>query len=81
MKKNLFLISSLVLTTFPTFGLIGCKPTKEQKFTFTDMTNSIVSIKKPKKIAIPSRAAFDMMVAFGLSDYIDGVYKNSLTNP
>lgn len=56
MKKNLFLISSLVLTTFPTFGLIGCKPTKEQKFTFTDMTNSIVSIKKPKKIAIPSRA-------------------------
>ena len=81
MKKNLFLISSLVLTTFPTFGLIGCKPTKEQKFTFKDMTNSIVSIKKPKKIAIPSRAAFDMMVAFGLSDYIDGVCKNSLTNP
>ena len=81
MKKNLFLISSLVLTTFPIVGLVSCKPLKQQKFTFTDMTNSIVSIKKPSKIAIPSRAAFDMMVAFGLSDYIDGVYKNSLANP
>ncbi|WP_406615373.1 ABC transporter substrate-binding protein [Mycoplasmopsis hyopharyngis] len=51
------------------------------KFVLQDMSQNPVSIyKKPEKIACQSRSAFDMLLAFGLKDKIDGIYNKTLGN-
>ncbi|MDY6392597.1 MAG: ABC transporter substrate-binding protein [Bacilli bacterium] len=49
--------------------------------TVTDMYGKEVTVKKnPKKVAC-SRSTYDLLVAFGLGDKIDGVDKKVLANP
>lgn len=53
----------------------------EDRITVTDMLGISVSIKKnPKKVACISRTTYDLLVAYGLGDKIDGAYKGTLNN-
>ena len=38
-------------------------------------------LKNPQKVAVIARSAVDMLVAFGLGDKLDGVYKTIFDNP
>lgn len=58
----------------------GTKP-ESDTVTVTDMYGKEVTVKKnPKKVAC-SRSTYDLLVAFGLGDKIDGVDKKVLANP
>ncbi len=53
----------------------------EDTIAVTDMLGNTVKVKKnPKKVACVSRTTYDLLIAFGLSDYIDGVYSSLLSN-
>ena len=59
------------------------KNTSDNKYILiTDMLGDTIKIgKNPKKVACVSRTTYDLLVAFGLSDKIDGAYKNIYDNP
>lgn len=49
--------------------------------TVTDMLGEQVTVKKnPRKVACASRTTYDLLVAFGVADSIDGVYYSLLDN-
>ena len=49
--------------------------------TVTDMLGETVTVKKnPQKVACASRTTYDLLIAFGLGDCIDGVYYSLLEN-
>ena len=53
----------------------------EATVTVTDMLGETVEVKKnPKKVACVSRTTYDLLIAFGLGDCIDGVYYSMLEN-
>ena len=58
----------------------GSEPS-DAEITVTDMLGEQVQVKKnPEHVACVSRTTYDLLVAFGLGDYIDGVYKPMLDN-
>ena len=68
-------------------AITGCsnKGNQEEKISVTDMLGETITItKNPKKVVCISRTTYDLMVAYGLGDKIDGVYgpilKNSWTS-
>lgn len=63
-------------------SLAGCGNNNgDDKITVVDMDETSITIKKnPKKVAC-CRSAYDLLVAFGLGDNIDGVDKKILANP
>lgn len=82
--KNIF--SKLVFASLPAItlmGVVGCANNNDagEKVTIIDMEGTSVTINKnPKKVAC-CRSAYDLLVAFGLGDNIDGVDKKILANP
>jgi len=62
--------------------LTGCTKTPESdKVTIVDMDGETITItKNPQKVAC-CRSAYDLLIAFGLGDKIDGVDKKVLSNP
>ncbi len=77
MKKYTLLILTLILS----FILIGCVKSNDKKITVVDIVGDKTTIKKnPTKIAAVSRTTYDLLVAFGLGDKIDGAYKGTLKN-
>lgn len=87
MKK--FLRTALLLATVLTFtvSLFACggqndNPPEEEKVTVTDMVGDKVAVpKNPQKVACVSRTTYDLLIACGLGDKIDGAYKGILNNP
>ena len=81
MKRKLFLALALPLNL-----LAGCAsaPSSEganDKITVTDMLGDSIAIQKnPSKVACISRTTYDLLVAFGLGDKIDGAYSGTLNN-
>ncbi len=83
--KKLRLFSCL----FATLAVIGCltactsKPNEtSEKISVADMLGETIEINKnPKKVACVSRTTYDLLIAFGLGDYIDGAYKTIYDNP
>lgn len=63
-------------------SLTSCHTQNNQEtVAVTDMLGKTVQVKKnPKKVACVSRTTYDLLIAFGLSDYIDGVYSTLLSN-
>ena len=54
----------------------------ENYVTITDMVGDTITVcKNPKRVACVSRTTYDLLVAFGLSENIDGAYKNIYDNP
>ena len=63
--------------------IAGCSNTNNHSETveITDMVGDIVTVKKnPTKVACVSRTSYDLLVAFGLEDSIDGAYSKTLDN-
>lgn len=70
---------TLLLTTI---SLVSCNNgDKGEKILVTDMVGDEVLIpKNPKKVACVSRTTYDLLVAYGLGDKIDGAYRGTLEN-
>lgn len=63
--------------------MTGCASNEvsEEQITVTDMDGETITItKNPKKVACISRTTYDLLVAYGLGDKIDGAYKGTLAN-
>lgn len=63
---------------------VSCKQSVSdtQYVEIIDMLGDTIRINKnPKKVACVSRTTYDLLVAFGLSDKIDGAYKHIYDNP
>lgn len=62
----------------------GCsteKQNQETRITITDMVGDSITIdKNPKKVACISRTTYDLLVAYGVGDKIDGAYEGTLNN-
>lgn len=81
MRNVTKILLSLVITIVLLFTIIGCTSQKEEATTveITDMVGDVVTVKKnPTKVACVSRTSYDLLVAFGLSDCIDGAYVKNL---
>ena len=82
MTKKLFM--PLVVAIASIGALSACSKSKEpeaETITVTDMLGESITIKKnPKKVACISRTTYDLLVAYGLGDKIDGAYKGTLNN-
>lgn len=64
-------------------GLTSCSSDDNQndEITVTDMLGTAITIKKnPKKVACISRTTYDLLVAYGVGDKIDGAYKGTMKN-
>lgn len=65
-------------------ALAGCgssEPEQATTVTITDMVGTTITINKnPKKVACISRTTYDLLVAYGLGDKIDGAYKGTMKN-
>ena len=81
--KKLLGIGLVMLTV--TSLLFGCqtKKTKNSDYiTVTDMLGETLEVKKnPRKVACVSRTTYDLLVAFGLGDKIDGAFAPIYDNP
>ena len=54
---------------------------ESETITVQDMLGVEVEVKKnPKNVACVSRTTYDLLIAFGLGDYVDGVYSTILDN-
>ena len=52
-----------------------------ESVTVTDMLGENVEIRKnPRKVACVSRTTYDLLIAFGVGDSVDGVYKTLIDN-
>ena len=73
-----------LLVALASIGAIpGCsnKGEKQEQISVTDMVGTTITINKnPKKVACVSRTTYDLLVAYGLGDKIDGAYKGTLNN-
>ena len=82
--KMKYAVSS-ICSIFLLFALlISCNrvDTSNNLVTVTDMLGTSISIpKNPQKVACVSRTTYDLLVAFGLGDKIDGAYKHIYDNP
>ena len=66
-----------------TVTISSCTTTKndDKKIIVTDMVGVEVEVKKnPQKVACVSRTTYDLLIAFGLGDVIDGAYYSLLDN-
>lgn len=77
----MLLCSSLCMAVLLT--TVACTETKNdtETVTVTDMLGETITVKKnPKKVACASRTTYDLLIAFGLGDCIDGAYYALLEN-
>lgn len=87
MSKFKRIISTLLgaILFVATMGsIVACdnkQDSKEDTITVTDMLGEQVTVKKnPQKVACASRTTYDLLIAFGVADSIDGVYYSLLEN-
>lgn len=73
-----------LLVAVASLGVItGCsnKGNENEEISVTDMFGATITIKKnPKKVACISRTTYDLLVAYGVGDKIDGAYKGTMNN-
>ena len=82
-KKFISMILGVVLCFTMAISVVGCGNTNndDETVTVTDMLGEQVTVKKnPKKVACASRTTYDLLIAFGVADSIDGVYYSLLNN-
>ena len=83
LKKTLALILALATLFGVALTLSSCNITEpdDETVTITDMLGEVCEVKKnPTRVACASRTTYDLLVAFGLGDCIDGVYYSLLDN-
>ena len=81
-KKIMALILTLTFCLGMALPLTSCvNNSAEETVTVTDMLGETHEVKKnPTKVACASRATYDLLIAFGLGNCIDGVYYSLLEN-
>ena len=81
-KKFIATIICAVLAASMVFALAACDLGGEgDTVTVTDMVGEQVQVKKnPQKVACVSRTTYDLLIAFGLGNVIDGAYYSLLDN-
>lgn len=82
-KRIISMVLGVVLCFTMAFSIVGCGNTNndDETVTVTDMLGEEVTVKKnPKKVACASRTTYDLLIAFGVADSIDGVYYSLLDN-
>lgn len=76
----IFIILIVIITT----SLIGCNKKEQKKsdeISVVDSVGRTVKLRRnPQKVACISRTTYDLLVACGLGDKIDGAYKGTLNN-
>lgn len=76
------IVSVLFITT--AFAAVACNndsPATNETVTVADMLGEKVTVKKnPRNVACVSRTTYDLLIAFGVADSIDGVYYSLLEN-
>lgn len=83
MKKTIAKFFAMVAALCTIFTCSGCKSkqSKEKQIVVRDMLGVQTTFDRvPQKIACVSRGTYDLMIAFGLGDIVDGVYKPVLDN-
>jgi iron complex transport system substrate-binding protein len=81
--KNFFKVLYSILMIVSIVFITGCVVNNDQTETIEiiDMVGDKVMVKKnPTKVACVSRTSYDLLVAFGLEDYIDGTYEKTVDN-
>ena len=81
MRKKWYILFVLL---FSSIVLVSCNNTENEVnlVEVTDFVDDVVMVpKNPKKVAVVARSAADMLIAFGLGDNIDGMYKTIFDNP
>lgn len=81
MNKKTFVPLLVALASIGT--ITGCSKNgeKDDQISVTDMVGTTITIKKnPKKVACISRTTYDLLVAYGVGDKIDGAYKGTMKN-
>ncbi len=80
-KTKLLAAVALATTLLP--ALTGCETqTGAETITVVDMLGDSIQIEKnPDKVACVSRTTYDLLIAFGLGDKVDGAYKTIYDNP
>lgn len=82
-KKIISMLLCASLCMAVSFTTAACTETKvaTETVTVTDMLGETITVKKnPKKVACASRTTYDLLIAFGLGDCIDGAYYALLEN-
>lgn len=81
-RKILALMIAVTLCLGTALSLASCGGDKNNEtITVTDMLGDTCEVKKnPTKVACASRTTYDLLVAFGLGEYIDGAYYALLEN-
>ena len=82
-KRIISMVLGTILCIAMMCSLVACGDNQEQgeTVTVTDMLGEQVTVKKnPKKVACVSRTTYDLLIAFGVADSIDGVYYSLLNN-
>ena len=81
MNKRTLVPLLVALTSIGTFTGCSKEGEKQDQITVTDMVGTTITLKKnPKKVACISRTTYDLLVAYGVGDKIDGAYKGTLKN-
>lgn len=82
MKKLLTVAMAVIMGASCMSLMSACNNDNESDtVTVTDMVNAQVEVKKcPQKVACVSRTTYDLLIAFGLGDVIDGAYYTLLEN-
>lgn len=82
-KTSIVLLVLIMTAVIPSVALAACASDSQnnETVTVTDMLGETVEVKKnPQKVACASRTTYDLLIAFGLGDCIDGVYYSLLDN-
>ena len=80
-KKTLLPFVIVALASLGAFTGCSNKDNQNEQISVTDMVGTTITINKnPKKVACISRTTYDLLVAYGVGDKIDGAYKGTLNN-
>lgn len=81
-KKTFLPLAVVALTSIGAITACSALEKSEgQQVTVTDMVGTTITIdKNPQKVACISRTTYDLLVAYGVGDKIDGAYKGTLNN-
>lgn len=75
-------VALIVLLLILVFVFKGNMKKENETIKITDMSGVTVEIPaSPKKVAAVSPSTGDLMIAFGLGEYLDGIYYSTLNNP
>lgn len=79
MKKS-FLFFALLLSLNTVYGCANNSKDNERIIVSDMLGQKVEIIKNPRKVACISRTTYDLLVAYGLGDKIDGAYSGTLNN-